>query len=110
MDLKFERHKDPKEAMGVGLKANSLKILAVMTGPLGNSAQDESVVYLLEKLETNNLDKFDHVLLKSFRVAIEIPDIPDHHDTGFRWIGDLQGETLEFQGKYYQIPEFIDEI
>ena len=109
MSLEFERHKDPKEAMGVGLKATSLRLLSVMSGAIGNSVTDESVHKLLESLSSGHIDDVNWSLAERFRYAIEVHSPNESFNPGYVYIAQLSGITVEFRGEFYQMPEFNKE-
>jgi hypothetical protein len=106
MNLEFERHQDPKDAMGVGLKATSLRILSVLSGPIGNSVTDESVHKLFESLASGHIDDVNWSLAERFRYAVEITSTTDSFNPGYVFISQLSGRSLEFRGEYYQMPKF----
>ena len=109
MNLEFERGKDPKEAMGVGLKATSLRILSVLSGPIGNSVTDESVHKLFESLASGHIDDVNWSLAERFRYSVEITSPNDSFNPGYVWIRQLSERYLEFRGEYYQMPQFNKE-
>jgi len=108
--MKFERYQPAKKSMGVGLDANSLKLLSVLTGPIGNSVTDESVHGLLGRLESDNMDETDWVLARTFRYCVDVPTIASNFDLGYKWIGELGGRIINFRGTYYQMPKYFNGI
>ena len=106
--MKFKRYQPAKKSMGVGLEGHSLKLLSVLTGPIGNSITDESVHGLLSKMESDNMDQADWILAKTFRYCVDIPKLTGNFHLGYKWIGELTNKLIEFRGKYYQMPKYFD--
>lgn len=95
--------------MGVGVEGHSLRLLSVLSGPIGNSVTDESVHGLLSKLESGLMNEVDWVLAKTFRYCVDVKSVSESLDPGYRYIMTFSGLILEFRGKYYQMPNF-DEL
>jgi hypothetical protein len=102
----FERHEDPKEALGVGLEARCIEIWAAGYWLHGKDIwfNDYQMEDFLGRLKDFNLP-----LDKAFGPATIFVKLPAGAEEGILELDEFAGNPLKWKGQYYIVPK-ISEI